>query len=674
MPGAILNIISNSNINKILTGNPEKTFFKKVYSKYTNFAIQRLTTEYGEITNLKLAESQEFTFNVQYLGDSIIETFFYIKLPDIFSPIFTMPNIIIEDDNYSCINIPEVHPFEFKWIEDIGCHLIEKIEYLFDGRVVQSYSGKYILFRNERDLSQAKLNNFKKSIGHEKNIYDPANAYDRNGNYPNVSFYGLSELDLQNLNANSAEPSIRGRGLFIPVNIWGAANSVYGIPVVSLQYSLLQVKVTCRPLYDLFRIRNIDYYFNYLSLKLKNNEMNYEFYDPPYTRANPNDPRTRIFYFLQTPKFNSIGIGDNIGNLILKKQEFEEFLNDPQNATAFYKKLGDLLDILRINHYTNIGGTWEVNIRLLTYNVFMDQDERRWLASNPQQYLITKVHEEVIKNICGDFKIKRTNSSSYLKSLIFFFNRSDNYLRNEWSNLSNWSYNNIKPYPSILTGNLIANLGISNYFNSYFATPCKSNCPNRFGLAELCLSGPVRPQNQHEILRQFTIEFDKFRREEYMESGIYNLTEKYVRNSGFARLGVYCYTFALNSDLSEYNPSGGINTRKYNSIEYVFSTIIPYTLNNLYKDPSIKSIDNSVNMIRNCTDNYNNCDNVNELERELNKDVENVCPTKIPNHLNIYGSRSILWSDLEYNFDFNIIEESVNIILYSGGFVQLLFP
>jgi hypothetical protein len=46
MAGGLLNLISMGNNNIILNGNPTKTFFKVVYSKYTNFGLQKIRLVY----------------------------------------------------------------------------------------------------------------------------------------------------------------------------------------------------------------------------------------------------------------------------------------------------------------------------------------------------------------------------------------------------------------------------------------------------------------------------------------------------------------------------------------------------------------------------------------------------------------------------------------------------
>ena len=45
--------------------------------------------------------------------------------------------------------------------------------------------------------------------------------------------------------------------------------------------------------------------------------------------------------------------------------------------------------------------------------------------------------------------------------------------------------------------------------------------------------------------------------------GIYNYIEKYTRNPGGAKEGLYCYNFCLNSNKKHYQPSGAMNVNRF---------------------------------------------------------------------------------------------------------------
>jgi hypothetical protein len=92
MAGGLLNIISVGNANIILTGTPTKTFFKCVYSKYTNFGMQKFRIDYDGLRDLRLTEPSTFTFKIPRYADLLMDTYIVISLPDIWSPIYP-PNV-----------------------------------------------------------------------------------------------------------------------------------------------------------------------------------------------------------------------------------------------------------------------------------------------------------------------------------------------------------------------------------------------------------------------------------------------------------------------------------------------------------------------------------------------------------------------------------------------------
>ena len=47
MAGGLLNLIALGHANIFLNGNPCKTFFSTVYSKYTNFGLQKFRIDYS---------------------------------------------------------------------------------------------------------------------------------------------------------------------------------------------------------------------------------------------------------------------------------------------------------------------------------------------------------------------------------------------------------------------------------------------------------------------------------------------------------------------------------------------------------------------------------------------------------------------------------------------------
>ena len=76
--------------------------------------------------------------------------------------------------------------------------------------------------------------------------------------------------------------------------------------------------------------------------------------------------------------------------------------------------------------------------------VFLGQAERRIMASQEHKILIKQIYEYNFLDVNGS-RIVEVESKDMISNYMWRFRRSDAYLRNEWSNYTNWPYNNIQP-------------------------------------------------------------------------------------------------------------------------------------------------------------------------------------------------------------------------------------
>ena len=127
MAGGLLNIVSQGNNNVILTGNPTKTFFKAVYSKYTNFGLQKFRVDFEGSKTLRLSEESAFTFKIPRYADLLMDCYLSVALPNIWSPILPPQQVTDQTTSQGLGNVEQWAPYEFKWIENIGAKMISKI-------------------------------------------------------------------------------------------------------------------------------------------------------------------------------------------------------------------------------------------------------------------------------------------------------------------------------------------------------------------------------------------------------------------------------------------------------------------------------------------------------------------------------------------------------------------
>ena len=69
MSGAIAQLVSYGAQDVFLTGNPQITFFKSVFKRYTNFSTEAMKVATQNVSSLSMDSSTTVTFHVDRNGD-----------------------------------------------------------------------------------------------------------------------------------------------------------------------------------------------------------------------------------------------------------------------------------------------------------------------------------------------------------------------------------------------------------------------------------------------------------------------------------------------------------------------------------------------------------------------------------------------------------------------------
>jgi hypothetical protein len=368
-----------------------------------------------------------------------------------------------------------------------------------------------------------------------------------------------------------AQPSIMGRTLYIPLGAWFNLKTQQAFPLISLQYNELQINVTFRPINEWFTIRDVGDYVNNF----------------PIVAPNFNQFYMQFYRFLQTPPDETLG------------------------PTS----------------YVDTRTTWNADINLNCTYCFLSNDESKLFAKNEQRYLFKQVYEKPFYNITGQNKVD-LDSLGMVISWMFYFQRSDVNLRNQWSNYTNWPYNYM---PQDITPASTAGDVENPDTSSIYSTLGPGLNPDGT-LSGLYTTGTYNPQNLKDILVALGIILDGQYRENVLPVGVYNYIEKFTRTAGNAPSGLYCYNFCL--DTSPYNlqPSGAMNMSRFTYVQFEFTTISPPM------DPYAQ--------------------------------VLTICD---PNTGDIVGINKPTWRIYDYNFNLYVMEERVNMVIFVGGNAGLLY-
>ena len=256
MTGAKLQLYSQGRENVYLTKNPQISFFKKVYHKYSNFAIQTIDLQFEFIGNLSYDNTTKIKLKLDKNGDLINKLFLEINLPAIFSD---------KDSN-------KIH---LHWANNIGDILIKNARILVGGIVVEEYDSEYMFIHNNISNTQDqkdKLNNLleKEKLRYKNNTYN--------------KFVHTEHSDYLNPNTEPL-PSIDSKNIRIPLPFWFHRNIGASLPISSLLYHDALVEIELRPLKELLNYfdrytittSNPNLTFNINSIKsvsVKNNQDN----------------------------------------------------------------------------------------------------------------------------------------------------------------------------------------------------------------------------------------------------------------------------------------------------------------------------------------------------------------------------------------------------------------
>ena len=328
---------------------------------------------------------------------------------------------------------------------------------------------------------------------------------------------------------------------------------------------------------------------------------------------------------------------------------------------------------------------WYSDVHLISTYAYLSDDEVRKFATECQTYLIREVHEQTIYDLVGSYK-KVIDSLGLVSSWMWFFRRSDVEKRNQWSNYSNWAYENEIPLPitqlakysyyNTILEALISSGSISAFKDEYpnfyqlilaiyfvFYPPsippslpsfndlvafvktlegplpypvlCPADCLPLDTSNKLYYTPSSYVENTKNIMIGWGFNLDQKVREKILDAGIQNLAEKYIRTEGNAKDGLYCYNFCLNTDPFQYQPSGAMNLSMFNKVEWEFETIEP-----------IDASDVSISIT---------CD-------ASGTPINPLPPTSTDKRF---------WKTYDYNYHLHIMEERYNLLVCENGIGNL---
>ena len=225
MGGGLMQLVAYGAQDVYLTGNPQITFWKVTYRRYTNFAIESIEQTFNG--------QADFGRRVQCVisrnGDLAHRTYLQVTLPEI--------NQLMGNASYSTKPSSGVYA---RWLDFPGEQLVAQVEVEIGGQRIDRQYGDWMHIWNQLTMTAEQQRGYFKMIGNTTQltfITDPS----------------FSEVDgpcdsLAPRQVCAPRNALPETTLYIPLQFWFNTNPGLALPLIALQYHEVKINLDIRPI------------------------------------------------------------------------------------------------------------------------------------------------------------------------------------------------------------------------------------------------------------------------------------------------------------------------------------------------------------------------------------------------------------------------------------------
>ena len=330
MGGGLMQLVAYGAQDVYLTGNPQITFWKVTYRRYTNFSIESIEQTFNG--------QADFGRRVQCVisrnGDLAYRTYLQVTLPEINQDM----------SSGSSSTFPSDRGVYARWLDFPGEQLIAQVEVEIGGQRIDRQYGDWMHIWNQLTMTSEQQRGYFKMIGNTTQltfITDPS----------------FSEIDgpcdsLAPRQVCAPRKALPETTLYIPLQFWFCTNPGLALPLIALQYHEVKINLDIRPI----------------------------------------DECLWAVYTLNC--FNGSTSNNSQGNS-----------NQASSGTAVPASIAYNQSLVAASLYVDY--------------VFLDTDERRRMAQNPHEYLITQLQFTGDESVGSSSNKIKLNFNHPVKELIW---------------------------------------------------------------------------------------------------------------------------------------------------------------------------------------------------------------------------------------------------------------
>ena len=188
MGGGLLQLVAYGAQDIYLTGNPQITFFKVVYRRHTNFALESIEN----VFNGNPRFGSRVTCQISRNGDLIHRTYLAAMLPSLSAGI--------------------------QWVRSVGLRMIADVWIEIGGQQIDKHYSDWMYIWNELSLPVGKKSGYDAMVGN--------------------NFSSSATVPGANLGVNSAATWVH-----VPLEFWFCRNVGLALPLIALQYHEVKINI-----------------------------------------------------------------------------------------------------------------------------------------------------------------------------------------------------------------------------------------------------------------------------------------------------------------------------------------------------------------------------------------------------------------------------------------------
>jgi len=209
-----------------ITVNPEISYFKMVYRRHTNFAMESVRQTFLTKPVLESSGRTTFTCRIGRVADLLKDVFLCFELPAIYS-----------DSN-----------LRFQWVENLAHHMIYTFSARVDTQLIDQQHGEFMDVWNELTLPPGKRALYNKMTGHVDAFSSPTAQNKKIMITNNRISFKAYPTSLPN------RPSIVGRKFYVPLPFFFTKHAGLSLPLIALQYQTIDVTIEFRSIEELYQL------------------------------------------------------------------------------------------------------------------------------------------------------------------------------------------------------------------------------------------------------------------------------------------------------------------------------------------------------------------------------------------------------------------------------------